>query len=109
MSDNNLAIALAYYDAINQKKPNIAADKLTDNIQLISPLATKDGKADVVEALKRICSIVECVTITTKFSSEDQVMLAYDMLFPKPIGILRVVSLLSLEQGLTSGIVNSNQ
>jgi len=74
MSDNNLSIVLSYYDAINHNNPNLAAKKLSDDVQIISPLATKTGKDDVVEALKNICSIVERVTIRTKFSSEDQVM-----------------------------------
>lgn len=104
MSDNNLSIVLSYYDAINNNNPNLAAKKLSDDVQIISPLATKTGKDDVVEALKNICSIVERVTIRTKFSSEDQVMLALDMHFPKLIGILRVASLLKLEQGLISCI-----
>jgi len=92
------------YDAINNNDPNLAEEKLADNVQIISPLATKTGKDDVVEALKNICSIVECVTIGSKFSSEDQVMLAFDMRFPKPIGILRVASLLTLERSLIARI-----
>lgn len=104
MSDSNLSIVLSYYDAINHNDPNLAAKKLADDVKIISPLATKTGKVDVIEALKNICSIVERVTIRSKFSSEDHVMLALDMRFPKPIGILRVASLLKLEQGLIARI-----
>ncbi|MDF1758975.1 MAG: nuclear transport factor 2 family protein [Coxiellaceae bacterium] len=74
MPDNNLSTVLSYYDAINHNDPNLAAEKLADDIQIISPLATKTGKTDVVEALKNICSIVERVTIKNTLSSEDQVM-----------------------------------
>ena len=104
MSDNNLTIAIAYYEAINQNNPSLAAERLADNVKIITPLATKCGKANVVEALKKMCSIVESVTIKTKFSSEDQVMLAIDMLFPKPIDILRVASLLNFERGFIARI-----
>lgn len=104
MSDNNLAIVLAYYEAINDNNPSLAAEKLADNVQIISPLATKNGKIDVVKALKGFCSVVEHVTITAKFTSENQVMLAYDMLFPKPIGNLRAAGLLNVDQGLITSI-----
>lgn len=36
MSDNKLAIVLADYDAINQKNPRLAAEKLDENVQMIS-------------------------------------------------------------------------
>jgi hypothetical protein len=104
MSEHNLAIAIAYYDAINQNNPNLAAESLADNVQIISPLATKSGKTDVVEALKGLCSTVEHVTITAKFTSKNQVMLAYDLCFPKPIGNLRAAGLLDIEQDLITRI-----
>ncbi len=104
MPDNNLSTALSYYDAINHNDPNLAAEKLADDIQIISPLATKTGKTDVIDALKNICLIVERVTIKNKFSSDDQVMLALDMYFHEPIGILRVASLLNLKQNLITRI-----
>lgn len=104
MSENNLSIVLAYYDAINQKNPSLAAEKLADNVKIITPLATRAGKVNVVEALKGLCSTVERVTITAKFTSDNQVMLAIDMLFPKPIGNLRAAGLLNVDQGLITRI-----
>jgi hypothetical protein len=104
MSENNLSIVLAYYEAINQSNPILAAEKLADNVQIISPLATRTGKVDVAEALKGFCSAVERVTVTAKFTSENQVMLAYDMLFPKPIGNLRAAGLLNVDHGLITSI-----
>lgn len=104
MSNKNLTIAVAYYEAINQNNPSLAAESLADRVKIISPLATKSGKVNVVEALKGFCSAVEHVSITAKFSSESQVMLAYDMLFPKPIGSLRAAGLLDIEQGLITRI-----
>ena len=100
MAANNLSIVLSYYDAINQSKPSLAAEKLEDNVQIISPLATKKGKVSVVGALKGLCSIVKSVIITDTFTSGNQVMLACDMLFPEPIGKLRAASLLTLDKGL---------
>lgn len=104
MSDNNLTIALSYYGAINQNNPGLAAEKLADNVRIISPLATKDGKADVVEALKGLCSTVEGVTVTDTFNADALVMLALNMLFPAPVGVLRAASLLDFEQGLIARI-----
>lgn len=103
-NNNNLSIVLAYYQAINNKNPNLAAEKLADGVQIISPLAKKNGKAEVIKALQGFCSAIESLSITAKFTSDKQVMLAYDILFPEPIGNLRAAGLLTLDQGLITRI-----
>ena len=100
MTNENLSVVLSYYQAINDKNTNTAAQYLAQNVQIISPLATKHGKDDVVSALKGFCSAVESVFIRAKFSDNDQVMLAYDITFPEPIGNLRAAGLLTLENNL---------
>ncbi|MAZ78280.1 MAG: hypothetical protein CMF39_06335 [Legionellaceae bacterium] len=104
MSEKNLSVVLEYYDAISKKQLERAAEKLADNVQIISPLATKNGKRDVLAALKGFSSVVENIKITDQFASGDKVMLAYEMLFPKPIGILRAAGLINLENGLIKRI-----
>lgn len=104
MPDNNLAIALAYYDAIHHKKPELAAEKLADHVEIISPLATKTGKDSVVPALHNLCSLLESVEVKSKFWNKDQVMLTLKLCFPKPIGNLPAASLLTLDRELISNI-----
>ncbi|MEM9103940.1 MAG: nuclear transport factor 2 family protein [Pseudomonadota bacterium] len=104
MSNNNLSTVLAYYAAINQKQVDLAAEKLADNVSIISPLDEKHGKTEVVNALKGFCSAVESVSIRAKFSKDNQVMLAYDILFPKPVGHLRAAGLITLDQNLITNI-----
>jgi hypothetical protein len=96
MSDNNLNIVLEYYDAISNNRPDLAEEKYADNVTIITPLATRSGKDDVVAALKGFCSIVDKVVIRAQFFKCDQVMLAYDMLFPEPVGTLPAAGLLTL-------------
>ena len=60
----------------------------------------KTGKTEVAKALRRLCSIVEGVTVKNTFSSNNKAMLTLNILFPKPIGIVRAASLLNLDQGL---------
>ncbi len=104
MSNNNLSTVLAYYEAINQKQPDLAAEKLAENVSILSPLDEKHGKTEVVNALKGFCSAVESVSIRAEFSKDNQVMLAYDILFPKPIGNLRAAGLITLDQNLITNI-----
>ena len=63
MSNNNLSTVFAYYEAINQKQPDLAAEKLAENVSIPSPLDEKHGKTEVVNALKGFCSAVESVSI----------------------------------------------
>lgn len=104
MFNDNLSTVLAYYEAINQKQPDLAAAKLADNITLITPLAELHGKVDVINALKGFCSAVEKVFIREKFSKDNQVMLAYDIFFPQPVGKLRAAGLITLEKNLIANI-----
>jgi len=96
MSNNNLSNVLAYYQAINEKKPDLAAEYLDDAVQLITPLDEKHGKNEVVNAIRGFCSTKETLSIRAKFSSDNQVMLVYDVIFPKPIGNLKAAGLLTL-------------
>lgn len=94
----NLATVRAYYDAINRKQVDVAADQLAEHVEIHSPLGSKYGKGDVVEALKGFATLVQQITITTECPVDDHIMLAYDMLFPEPIGMLRAAGLTKLQQ-----------
>ena len=94
----NLEIVRAYYDAINRKQVDVAADQLAEHVEIHSPLGSKYRKADMVEALKGFATLVQQITMTTEYPVDDHIMLAYDMLFPEPIGVLRAARLIKLHQ-----------
>ena len=58
----------------------------------------------MIQALKGFCSTMDSLSITTKLASEDQVMLAYNITFPEPIGNLRAAGLLNLDNNLITRI-----
>lgn len=104
MTNNNLATVLSYYDAINNNQPEVAIELLAENARLISPLDERSGKADVLPALKGFCQAVQHVAIRAQFAEGDQVMLAYDIVFPEPVGCLRAAGLITLKDGLIEEI-----
>ena len=104
MPNNNLSIVSAYYQAINEKQPDKAAQYLHDHIELISPLDERQGKEAALNALRGFCTSVDTLLIRAQFSKDNQVMLAYDILFPEPIGNLKAAGLLTLNNNLITRI-----
>ena len=98
--NQNLVTALAYYQAINNKDALAAEKCLHSDVRIISPLATVQGKELVLDALKGLIKLCSKVVIRAQFSADNQVMLAADMHFSDPIGILRAALLLQFEDGL---------
>lgn len=82
MSKTNIEFAIEYYNAMLAKDFNTMAGYLHDEAILISPLAKIEGKAAIVEAAKNLAQVLGKIDIRAKFSSENQVMLAYDFIFP---------------------------
>lgn len=101
---NNLATVLSYYEAIKNRQPDLAAKKLSEKIRIITPLDEKNGKSEVLGAIKGFCTVMEKFDITAAFSQGGEVMLAYDVYFPEPIGKLRSAGLIKLEDDLITNI-----
>ena len=104
MSTHNLDTALAYYAAIGSGNPQLAAEKLADTIEIITPLAHQKGKNTVVESLKGFSKAVESITINARMASGNEVMLTYDILFPEPTGNLKAAGLLTFDNDLIARI-----
>jgi len=100
MSEKNLEIAVAYYQAINNKDPETAGAYLHPDVKLISPLAILSGKDSVLEALRGFTQRCNKVVIRAQFGSDNQVMLALDVEFPAPIGNLRAAVLMTFKDNL---------
>ncbi len=73
---------------------------LHPDVRFIAPLATLNGKEDVVNAAKGFFTIVKTMDFRSCFSQDDKVMIAYDAIFPEPIGRLPSALLCSFENGL---------
>ena len=101
-TNNNVAIAEAYYAAMVKNNIEEMGQYLDADVQLISPFGKTVGKQAILEAARK--SIPLSITIRSKCTSGDQVMLAYDWQFNEPIGVLRAAALMTFKDGL---IVNN--
>ncbi len=100
MSEKNVASAVAYYQAINNKDLSTIEKYLHPEVRLIGPLADIKGKEAVLNSVKNLLSFSNKLTIRDQFGTGDKVMLAYDVSFPAPIGLSRAAVLLTFREGL---------
>lgn len=100
MSEKNIASAVAYYQAINNKNLSVMEKYLHPEVHLIGPLSDIKGKDAVLNSLKHLLSVLKKLTIRAQFGKGDQVMLAYEVEFPAPIGISRAAVLLTFQEDL---------
>ena len=101
---SNLTIAETYYHQMLKKNFAAMEECLHPDVSFIGPLAKMSGKNAVVEAAKNLSSILDDIKIRAKFSSGNQIMLAYDFMFPESIGKLRAAVLMEFENQLISKI-----
>jgi hypothetical protein len=103
MSEKNIAAAVTYYQAMNRKDLSVIEKYLHPEVRLISPLADVKGKDAVFNSVKHFLAVFNKLTIRAQFGDGDQVMLAYDLDCPAPIGIYRGAVLLTFKEGLIIG------
>lgn len=103
-SNDNLSIAEKYYNAMLAKDFDMMANYLECNVHFIGPLAEMHGKEAVVSAAKNLSQILGDIKIRSKFAHENQIMFAYDFMFPAPIGKLRAAVLMEFTDRLISKI-----
>lgn len=101
---DNLSLAESYYNAMLAKDFDKMASFLHENVRFTSPLAEMHGKDAVVRAAKNFGEILQDIQIRSRFSSGNQIMFAYDMIVPEPIGKFRAAVLMEFMDGLISNI-----
>lgn len=101
---DNLSLAESYYNAMLAKDFDRMADYLHNNVHFIGPLAEMHGKDAVVSAAKNFGGILQDIQIRSRFAAGDQIMLAYDMVVPAPIGKFRAAVLMEFTDRLISKI-----
>ncbi len=102
--DQNLASALAYVRGLERKDLQEIARHLHPEVHYRAPIATLDGKAQVVEAAKRFSASLDGITIRSRFAAGDQVMLAYELAFAGPIGVQHAAQLMTFRDGLIAEV-----
>lgn len=103
-SHNHLNIAENYYRAMLQKDFDTMANCLHPDVHFIGPLAEMRGKEPVVSAAKNLSQILSNIQIRSRFAADNQIMFAYDFMFPEPIGKLRAAVLMEFTNQLISKI-----
>lgn len=93
-----MAIAESYYRAMAEKNITEMDKYLHPDVQFSSPLSKLTGKEAVLEAAKKFIVFFNALTIREKFSSEDQVMIVYNVDFPAPINCLPSSVLVTIKE-----------
>ncbi len=102
--ETNLTLAENYYKALIAKDFDQMASYLHENVHFIGPLSLLEGKEAVIVAAKNLSQILQEINIRARFSKGEQIMLAYDFIFPDPIGLLRASVLMTFDSSLISKI-----
>lgn len=100
MSKNNMAIAQTYYTAIAGKDITGVEKCLHPDVTFSAPIAKMNGKIAVLEGTKNFMTMFTSYTVRAVCESNDQVMLAYDILCPSPIGLVPTAALLTFQEQL---------
>lgn len=100
MLEKNLVSAVAYYQAMSSKDLAVLEKYLHPKVRLKGPLADVTGKDGVLCSVKHFCAVFDKLTIRAQCASGDQVMLAYDLECPPPIGLVQSAVLLTFQEGL---------
>lgn len=92
-----LEIAQNYYNALILGDLEGMAQFCHPDIEFIGPLATMTGRHHVLNAAKNLSHSLEKIDIRAKFSSGQQVMMAYDFYFTHPKIRLRAAVLMMID------------
>ncbi len=100
MVEKNIVAAQAYYQAINNKDVAAAEKYLHADVVVTSPLDNLVGKEAVLKALNFFIPYVKNLTVRTACGGDNQVMLAVDVEYHEPIGMLKTAALMTFQDGL---------
>jgi ketosteroid isomerase-like protein len=98
-SEQNLAAAVAYYRGFEEKDREAIGRHLHPEVRLVSPLAQQSGKDAVVESAARLAAMLRGIAFRATFAAGDQVMLAYDLELPEPVGRQPAAVLMTFRDG----------
>lgn len=99
MSNNNMAIAEAYYTAMGNKDISGIKTHVGEDFQFIGPFAEFQGKQQYLQVTENFMAELEGLNIRTVVGSGDQVTVIYDVYFAEPIGKIRGAALMDFKGG----------
>lgn len=103
-TEDNLSIAEAYYKAMLEKNFDAMEARLNPDVHLITPLAELFGREHLLESARNLSGLLHDIEFRAKFSMGNQVMMAYNFIFPDPIGKLRASVLMDFKNQLITKI-----
>ena len=77
---------------------------LQPNVHFIGPLAEREGKEEVMDAIKGCSAHIKAISIRCRFESDDKAMLATDVDYGDPIGTCRTAVMMTIKAHLISRI-----
>jgi hypothetical protein len=100
----HLTLAEGYYHAMLTKNFVKMSNYLHDHVHFIGPLAELHGKEAVVSAAINFGRMLQDIQIRSRFANGIQIMFAYDMVLPDPIGRFRAAVMMTFAEKLISKI-----
>lgn len=104
MSEANIQLVNAYYDAMGKKDIDAVSQCLHPKAYFKGPLAELSGKEAVLDGAKKFFQAIESFTMRETIATGNQVVKIYHLNCPDPIGQIRVAALLKVDEGLISHI-----
>jgi hypothetical protein len=104
MAINAATLAEEYYRLVGKKDLEGVKQYLHPEIELSSPLGNLKGKEAFIKATSTYMNTFESLKIRTKFGSQDQAMIVYDVDIPGIVKGLPTAVLLSIRDGLIARI-----
>lgn len=104
MEHHKAKLAEKYYTLISKKDAESIKQYLHPDVEFHGPLATLKGQDAVVQATSNFMKTFKSLTIRTKFDTEDQAMVVYDVDIPGIKSDFPGASLLSFQDDLISKI-----
>jgi hypothetical protein len=104
MSQNNVAIAEAFYAAMANKDLSALEEYLHPDVHFRSPFVQASNAQGYLEAARKFVAFFTSLTVRSKIASENQVVVIYDIGFPAPIGNIPTAAWLTFTEGLVTKI-----
>ena len=100
MNQHNVTHAKAFYTAMAEKNIGAMEKYLAPDVQLITPMATLQGKEAYLEAVANFSAFFKALSLREAFGEGDKAVVVYDLECPAPVGKSSGVALMTFREGL---------
>ena len=102
LETSNIEHVQEYYKAGLRKDFTEMAKYLHPEVVFLAPLAKLNGREAVVEAAKGFFGFLQSIEFRAGFANDNQVMIAYNAIFPDPVGKFPTAIYVTFKDGLMS-------